>query len=676
MNTKLILLEATEYVDGASLAKAILRGQITGVSKLFFYGQEPDIKTLDKFLQIVKTNFDKTLQNKAIVLLLNKAKYINNLRYVNNQIIDITKSYFSNINKKKANKPKIKELFDKFEEVDLTNSFNQEFENKINKLFADSAEIKLNNEYEVIYPTDSDGWEVVVPKTFAAAKNLSSFKGVGKAFWCTAAHAANFKDYTKNNNKLYIIRNLKKGIFYQMDWGYRNKWANPSFQNFYNKPVTINEILDTIPMKVLGSIKNKDNESVSELIKKLNNDIEGNTEEKQIDKWKYRLLTKTEFLKLIKKYKIDIDLGYLYKAQYYAKEALSKEEIFKNKFILLENKDKKYLFISTKSKVVIDDEEVYFPLFELKKDGTYSIADKDAIAEAKDIPNEVKKYIYTKHEIEKPDYTDYSMDDYKIYLIRNTAGLRKILTAEQYNRLKLNFTVAKNSAEMSQKASVKIFGTNKKIRLLLIKIKKNNDTIIINLNDISNSLYMVDNIVFNNFDLTNNFKFIREDENLYNFISKKFPFIIREIDKYKKETTSGLINHLKKYTFKPLFTIDNKKFFFLNQIYLDKKDYSNLLSFYYKFKDKFDFSNLVKNNVLTITPVVYIENNKVYNLDEQTFEKYMDLFKKYINIDKFSKPYFYNEFYINLYSALKGNDIEYFNMKLKEIKDKVKNRIT
>lgn len=59
MSIKSILLEATEYADGTSLVKAILRGQVVGISKRFFNSEEPDTKILDKFLQIVKTNFDK-----------------------------------------------------------------------------------------------------------------------------------------------------------------------------------------------------------------------------------------------------------------------------------------------------------------------------------------------------------------------------------------------------------------------------------------------------------------------------------------------------------------------------------------------------------------------------------------------------------------------------------------
>ena len=680
MNTKSILLEATEYVDGASLAKAILRGQIAGISKKFFNGEEPDTKVFDKFLQIVKNNFDKPLQNRAIVLLLNKTKTINDLRYVDNQIINATKTYFDNVNKEEAKKPEVKELFDKFEEVNLTDPFNQDFENKINELFEDSTEMKSNDEYEVIYPTDEDGWEVVSPKTFGAAKYLSSFKGVGKAFWCTSAHAYQFRNYTQNGNKLYIIRNIKKGIFYQMDWGYQNKWANPSFQNFHNKSINVKEVFNTIPTKVLESIKNKDNETVAELIKKANDITKEHPEEKQIDKWKYKLLTKNEFLKLVKKYKINIFLKNLY-TNYYAKEALSKEvsdkeEIFKNKFILLENKSKKYLFISTKLGVIINGEEIYFPLLELKKDDTYSIADKNAIAEAKSIPDKVKKYIYTKHEIEKPNYTSYSISGYKIYLIRNTAGLRKILTDKQYNRLKLNYNVAKNNTTLLKKISTKFFETNKKFRLLFISNKKNNDTIIINLNNINNSLYIENNFGFEKLDLNDILKFIKENKNLYNFINEKFPFIIREIDNSKKETTSGLINDLKKYTFKPLFTVDNKKFFFLNGASFFKYDHSGPLSFYHKFKDKFDFSNLVKNNVLTITPVVYVENNKVYNLGKQTFEKYIDLLKEAFKYFITDESYFYNKLYINLNDNLESNNKEYFNMELKEIKDRVRNRIT
>ena len=680
MNTKLILLEATEYTDGTSLAKAILRGQIAGVSKKFFNGEEPNTEALDKFLQIVKTNFDKPLQNKVIVLLLNKAKTIDNLKHIDNQIIDATKTYFSNINKEEAKKPEVKELFNKFEEAGLTDSFNQEFENKINKIFADFAEMKSADEYEVIYPTDKDGWEVAVPKTFGAAKYLASIKGVGKAFWCTAAHEYHFKDYTENGNKLYIIRNVKKGILYQMDWGYQDKnWQSPSFQNFNNESITIKEAKENIPKKVLQAIKNKDGESVAELLKKSDDIIEGKPEEKQIDKWKYKLLTKTEFLKLIKKYKIDIDLNSLYITGY-AREVLKKEDANKIKCILLENGDKKYLFILTKEIITINLRIVNFPLFELKKDGTYDIVGKDVLADAKNIPDEIKEYIYTKHEIEKPDYTDYSTEDYNIYLIRNTAGLRKILSNEEYNKIKHNLSLSKKQSDIYiEKVITKIFKTNKKFRLLFISNKKEyKKTLIINLNNIENSLRLESfNLHFNSTNLNYINGFISKDKILYNFINEKFPSVIREIEKNKKDSTAKYIQDLKtNFIFKSFLTIDNKKFFAFSE-------YGPLgLSYFYdKFKNKYDFSNIKNSNIIKATPIIYVENNKIYNLDKQTYEKYKVLINKNLPeyllryVENFGENYLFQYFVTNLKFKEKQNK-KYFDEQMAKIKDRVRNRIT
>ena len=485
MSIKSILLEATEYADGTSLVKAILRGQVVGISKRFFNSEEPDTKILDKFLQIVKTNFDKLLQNKAIVLLLNKAKYIDNLQYIDNQIIDATKTYFNNINKSKAKEPEVKKLFDKFEEVDLTDSFNQEFENRINRLFIDMAKMKSNDEYEVIYPTDEEGWEVVVPKTFAAAKSLSSIKGLGKAYWCTSASSFNFNDYTRKNNKLYMIRNVKKKILYQMDWGYAYEYESdisPSFKNFRDKSVSINEVLKNIPLRVLSSIKNKKGVSVVDLLDKFKNE---KGEEKQLDTvWKYEELSKKQFLDLIEQYHININvINSSNKAININLETVLSDKNYKNliKFFLLKNGNKKFLYIDSKEEIYDKKKrKILFPIYELKENGKVIKHDKNFIAK-ENLPEVLKGKIFNPKELEKPifreikEVKDYlvSSNTVKLYEIKNLAGIRTLVSSNLYSFLKKQIESV-NPLAPSQNSTLnslyKIFNSKRPMVALYFKV--------------------------------------------------------------------------------------------------------------------------------------------------------------------------------------------------------------
>jgi len=652
MTFKSILLEATEYVDGASLAKAILRGQIAGISKKFFNGEEPDTEALDKFLKVVKTNFDKSLQNKAIVLLLNKTKTINNLKYVDNQIIDATKSYFDNINKEEAKKPEIKELFDKFEEVNLTDPFNQDFENKINELFEDSMEMKSNDEYEVIYPTDEDGWEIVSPKTFGAAKYLSSFKGVGKAFWCTAAHAYQFRNYTENNNKLYIIRNLKKKIFYQMDWGYQNDWLEPSFQNFYNRSVTVKEVLDTIPTKVLNAIKNEDNAPIGNFIKKAENYFDTKN---FIDKdWSYEKLSPQQFKVICSEYNVDF---YFFNAETeYAKDFLKKDSnnnkfflVKNNKFFLVKNNkfNKMFLFCFP-TKDYNDDSEKIF-LYELYKDenGYKRSVElrKNDILKNKIFKN-IKDKFFSKKELEKPDYTNYSVKNAKIYLIRNTAAFTKVLPDDIYNMLfkykkyKKDYYNNDSYYESHQRIISNLFEHETKFPILYIeKNTPQEDCLIIflrNFNEIKNVSINYRSINF--LSKTKTYYYL-QDNNLLNFMKKNF------FSYYKMITAD--------FTDKKYYERERKErkydTFFVPLIYKNKAFYyfdseNKIIEFYRRYKNKYKFEIIDGNNgkkLLIFNSLMVVENNTIkrvylYNLSEEEKEAVEDAF----NYNK--KAYFFD----------------------------------
>jgi len=681
MTFKSILLEATEYVDGASLAKAILRGQVAGISKKFFNGEEPDAEALDKFLQIVKNNFDKSLQNKAIVLLLNKTKTINNLKYVDNQIIDTTKSYFNNVNKEEAKKPEVKELFDKFEKVDLTDSFNKKFENKINEMFEDSAEMKSNDEYEVIYPTDKDGWEVVSPKTFGAAKYLSSFKGVGKAFWCTAAHAANFKDYTKNNNKLYIIRNVKKSIFYQMDWGYQYKWVEPSFQNFHNESVTAKEVLDIIPIKVLNAIKDKDGNSVGDFIKKAEN--YSDTKNFINKDWSYEKLSYQQLKNICSEYNVNF---YFFGTELtYAKDFLKKDKN-DNKFFLVKNNklNKMFLFILSLENFM-DSTKIF--MCELTKDES---GHKKAIEIRKNdiLKNKIFKGIkdkfFNKKELEKPNYTNYSIKNTKIYLIRNTAALTKVLPDNTYNMLFKYKKYKKNYYnndyyESHQRAISNLFEHETKFPILYIeKNKPSKEYLIIFLKNFKEE--EIQNIFINylNIKILNKMETYRclEDYKMLDFMKKNFfgyykmitsNFTYRKYYKQKREQTK------KEIFFVPL-EYKGKKYYYLDPDAKAEEFYRR-----YKNKYKFDISkNIFGKKVLSLQYLMVVENNEVKPVDIDNLSKEeQQAIKNYFNIVDIN--YLSRSFTINIDSFDEANSEknykdfkEYKKEALKDLKANIK----
>jgi len=634
-NIKSILLEATEYTDGASLAKAILRGQIAGISKKFFNGEEPNTEALDKFLQTIKANFNKPLQNKVIVLLLNKAKIIDNLKHIDNQIIDATKSYFDNINKEEAKKPEVKELFDKFEEANLTDSFNKTFENEINKIFEDYAEMKSDDEYEVIYPTDSDGWEVVVPKTFGAAKYLSSFKGIGKAYWCTASHAESFKKYTKNDNKLYIIRNVKKSILYQMDWGYQYKWTEPSFQNFHNKQISVNTAIEKIPEKVLDAIKNRDGISAKEFLMKYKNTLEKNGENKTIvDGWNYKELSPKEFLEIVKKYHINISYNKIVKPD--ISDALKDYGIRteKNKYIFLANGERNFLYIySLETLYTKQNNEIDYPLYELIKDDTgYKSKKLDStFFMNKEIPVKIKKIFFKNKELEKPNYKvfDYikkgNRTKTNVYELKNPAAL-KFVSGKMYNWLKVRleeFEKAKNSSghKKEEIELYKLFNSKRPFSALYCSKKQayNNSFEFLLVN--SDEPFMVIDNRFNH-----PFKIISDKREIginlsiavdKSFIKDNFPSLYNRLfnDQYNSnvETLKKAKDYKNEYFLTPFFVKDDEKYYYLEW----EKEASY---FYDKFKDKYHFKSdgdkIILNNIVKVD-----KNKNVINVSKEEAEK-------------------------------------------------------
>jgi len=289
MNFNTLLFEATEYSDEYELAKAILRGQIPGVSAKKFFGEDRIVAVENaiknkkasmatsalKSILRYKNNFRKQDQNAAIALMLRKTGHWSKITGSFN--IDPYITYFDNRNKKEVKENnEIKALFKKFEETSAEDEFNKEFEQKINAKFAQKAKMKSDDEVEVVYPEDDKGWYVVSPKTFAAAKKLACM-GDRKAHWCTSANEYQFNRYSAEENKLFIIRNDKLNKMFQMDFGVNGKF--PNFMDEDDYSMSLEDFAKTnFPEELLKSIKNKKGEDLYNFIK------EANTKEEEIKK--------------------------------------------------------------------------------------------------------------------------------------------------------------------------------------------------------------------------------------------------------------------------------------------------------------------------------------------------------------------------------------------------------
>ena len=265
MNIEQILFEASDFTSGKNIIKSIKEGN-TGISPKFFDGMSKtdEANIILKFYQIIEScktsNIDRT---KAIKLILRKAKnYKNFIQYYDN--FDPYISYFKNKDKKEA-KEKYKDLFNNFVNGDLKDD--HEFEKKVNGIFAEKTNIKdTTKEVSFIYPKDENGWEMLIPKTFAASCKYSTTKE-GKTRWCTAASKHHF-DYYNNKAPLYIIRNYDKDIAYQLFFTELNKYANDTnntniapviqFMDKYDtvpSVKTFSNLLKIIPEKLLEKIK-------------------------------------------------------------------------------------------------------------------------------------------------------------------------------------------------------------------------------------------------------------------------------------------------------------------------------------------------------------------------------------------------------------------------------------
>lgn len=265
-----LLNESADMNTPDSIIKSIERGLVPGVkAKEFFKG--PYLKNIERTESALKRLLEKIVPvvskenfNRFIFLLLKKAGHIDALFTIDYPVlIDSFKAYFNNINKKEVLTDEVvRKEFRKFASSPLNYDEMKKFEQWANEKFAQKAKMK-ENDAEIIY--NKNGWKVVIPLTFAAAKYYACMNNK-KAKWCTAANADYFNHYTaKGTNKLFIIFNKEKDVLFQMDFG---TFGNPNFKTSEDTPASLASIKNKgIPDDLLASIKDKDGKSLYDYFK-------------------------------------------------------------------------------------------------------------------------------------------------------------------------------------------------------------------------------------------------------------------------------------------------------------------------------------------------------------------------------------------------------------------------
>lgn len=269
---KSLLTEAVDLTTPDTILRAIERGQITGVSKSTFLSGSTSIEsvkaTLSALISVLNNSVSANDFNKYMMLFFQKAKTAKVLSYFDErgleEIVDGFKAYFGNINKKEVKeKEEIKQKFDSFSKEALSIEKVKEFEQWANKAFAQKAKTN-KGDVQIIY--NKDGWQVIVPKTFAAAKEYACMNG-RKAQWCTSAQSRHYDDYTNNGaDNIYIIRNEEKDKMFQMDFG--NKvGSRANFKNEADMSASLQELKKSgVPEDLLASLRSKEGKSIKDSI--------------------------------------------------------------------------------------------------------------------------------------------------------------------------------------------------------------------------------------------------------------------------------------------------------------------------------------------------------------------------------------------------------------------------
>lgn len=104
---------------------------------------------------------------------------------------------------------------------DTWHDFEKEIQENLNKHGKANKGSGVQDDIKVLYPKDSEGWELKIPLSFAGSKAAAFYGKEGEeqkpTHWCTRADVRYYNHYTKSNKfPLYIFRNYKTGKSYQM----------------------------------------------------------------------------------------------------------------------------------------------------------------------------------------------------------------------------------------------------------------------------------------------------------------------------------------------------------------------------------------------------------------------------------------------------------------------------
>jgi hypothetical protein len=267
-----LLIESVDMSTPDTIIRALERGQITGVSKNAFLPSGTSMESaklvLSRLISTLNNSVSANDFNRYMILFMQKAKTINVLNKFDErelrEILDGFKAYFGNTNKKEVKEnEEIKQRFEKFPKETLSVESVKEFEQWANTVFVEKARMK-RGEAQIIY--NKNGWEIIAPKTFAAAKEYACMNG-RKAQWCTSAQSRHFDEYTNNGaDNIYIIRNKEKDKMFQMDFGNKGE-GSANFKNESDMSVSINELKKSgVPDELLATLKSKQGKSIKDSI--------------------------------------------------------------------------------------------------------------------------------------------------------------------------------------------------------------------------------------------------------------------------------------------------------------------------------------------------------------------------------------------------------------------------
>lgn len=153
---------------------------------------------------------------------------------------------------------------------DTWHDFEKEIQENLDKHGKANKGSGIQDDVKILYPKDSEGWELKMPLSFAGSKAAAFYGKEGEeqkpTHWCTRADIRYYNHYTKNNKfPLYIFRNYKTGKSYQMAISYDEyNQVNIDFldQNDNNGDEITNGDLSKIPDKLLSLIKFKNGKTL------------------------------------------------------------------------------------------------------------------------------------------------------------------------------------------------------------------------------------------------------------------------------------------------------------------------------------------------------------------------------------------------------------------------------